>query len=103
VIVYRMPERLGRTELRIMDYLLTHWGAGHTWELQRAIARTHAGYTKVVSRALDRLHKRGILRREGDTLTSGEALMLDIARQRHPRASAFWILAEKHFQEVDSR
>ena len=28
-VVYRMPGRLGRTELKIMDYLLNHWGASH--------------------------------------------------------------------------
>jgi DNA-binding HxlR family transcriptional regulator len=100
--IYRMPKRLGRTELRIMDYLLNHWGACHTWELQQAIARTHAGYTKVVSRALDRLHKRGIVKREYDPLTHGEAVLLDIGRQRRPRASAFWIVAQRHFQEPES-
>ena len=100
---YIMPKPLGKTQLRIMDHLLFHNLVDHTWNIQRTVARTHAGYTKVVSRALDRLHKRGIVKREYDPLTEEEADWLAVAQLRHPRASAFWIVAFSNFQEADSR
>ena len=102
MLVYRMPKRIGKTELAIMDYILNSHGASHTWELQRAIARSHAGYTKVVSRALDRLHARGIVKREYDPLSESEQFKLSLARDAHPRATAFWIVNDRNFGEIDS-
>jgi predicted transcriptional regulator len=100
---YIMPKPMGKTQLRIMDHLLFHNWVDHTWNIQRTVARSAAGYTKVVSRALDRLHKRGILKREYDPLTEEEAEWLYVARLRHPRASAFWIVSTENVKEAQAR
>ena len=99
--VWTFPKQTGKTEQKCLALIVERGGALNTWELQQAIARSHAGYTKVVSRALDRLHERGILKREYDPLSESEQFKLALAQDAHPRASAFWIVSDACCEQMN--
>ena len=97
-----MTTRTGHTQKMILEFLAQRGGAANTWDIQTSLVKYHAGYTKVVSAALYRLEQRGIIKRvglhehaRGQTLTDREMEALSAARAAHPRASVFWIIADR--------
>ena len=99
--VWTFPKRTGKTEQKCLALIIERGGACNTWEIQQALARTHSGYTKVISRALDRLHARGIVKREYDSLSEREHFKLALAQDAHPRANAFWIVSDACCEQMN--
>jgi predicted transcriptional regulator len=99
--VWTFPKRTGKTEQKCLALIVERGGALNTYALQTVLARTHSGYTKVISRALDRLHTRGIVKREYDSLSEREQFKLALAREAQPKASAFWIVSDACCEEMN--
>ena len=89
--------RLGRTQRAIIEYLRANGGASNSYAIARNCSRYRAG-ENLIMRSLHRLRERGIVKYAGDSnysrLTDREKAAIIAAKQRNPRASAFWVLAE---------
>jgi len=96
-------DRLGATQRELIALIRENGNAVNTYRAQTQIARYGAGYVSVVSRALWRLYKRRIVKREGDTdLTPAEQAALVSYVESHPRVSAVWVLAEEYHNHVNA-
>jgi hypothetical protein len=89
----------GKTRTLIFKAAIMEGGAISTYRAQIKCAR-HPSGANAISRALWRMHERGILKRADLTpqkLTPAEKARVEAYISRHPRASAVWVVADEYF------